>query len=281
VRSGRFTLRLPRTESTLDQDQEWFEVEYEGERRRMRIHDYAGLYRVPDLYEAVVYDRLRCASPPRIVNLLTSVLADWPTDAADLRVLDLGAGNGIVASELKGAGVREIVGLDLIPEAERAARRDHPEAYRDYVVADLTDLSEDDHRRLRERRLNCLAVVAALGFGDIPPDAFANAVNLLLPEGWLGITIKETFLSPDDDSGFACLMRAMINDRIIDVQAHQRYCHRVSLSGDKLFYYAIVGRKLRDVPDSLVKDAIEGRRRESIKARDGAGLLLGGEAPDA
>jgi 2-polyprenyl-3-methyl-5-hydroxy-6-metoxy-1,4-benzoquinol methylase len=281
VRSGRFTLRLPRCEKAVAQDQEWFEVEYDGHRRRMRMHDYAGLYRVRGLYEAVVYDRLKCASPPRIVNLLMSVLADWPTDADDLRVLDLGAGNGIVGSELRSAGVREVVGLDLISEAEMAARRDHPRAYRDYVVADLTDLDEDERRRLRADRLNCLVVVAALGFGDIPPEAFAAAMNLIQPEGWLGITIKETFLSPDDDSGFARLLRAMINDRIIDVQAHQRYCHRMSLDGRKLFYYAIVARKLRDVPASLVEDAVEHRRRDALKARDGAGLLLGGVAPDA
>jgi len=281
VRSGRFTLRLPRTEKTIDQDQEWFEVEYDGHHRRMRMHDYASLYRVPGLYEAVVYDRLKCASPPRIVNLLMSVLADWPTDADDLRVLDFGAGNGIVATELRRAGVREIVGLDLISEAEMAARRDHPRAYRDYVVADLTELDEGERRRLRAERLNCLVVVAALGFGDIPPDAFATAMNLIRPEGWLGITIKETFLSPDDDSGFSRLLRAMINDRIIDVQAHQRYCHRMSLDGRKLFYYAIVARKLRDVPSALVEDAVEGQRRDAIKARDGAGLLLGSAAPNA
>ena len=90
---------------------------------------------------------------------------------------------------------------------------------------------------------------AALGFGDIPPGAFARAFNLIATKGWLAMTIKEDFLDPQgDDSGFARLLRSLIDKGIIEIQAHQRYCHRLSIDGQQLFYVAVVARKTADIP---------------------------------
>ena len=66
------------------------------------------------------------------IRMLTQVLEDWPQSPSDLRVLDLGAGNGIVAERLTEAGVGHIVGVDLLEEAAQAAERDRPDAYDDY-----------------------------------------------------------------------------------------------------------------------------------------------------
>lgn len=243
-----YIIRLPESGADLEQDQEWFELEADGRCRRLRIHDYAALYAVPGLYEALVYRALRCRSPRRLTHLLTTVLEDWPLGPGDLRVLDLGAGNGVVADHLRKAGVGHVVGLDLIPEAAAAARRDRPGVYDEYVVADLQDLDADDASRLGAHRLNCLVTVAALGFGDVPPLAFAQAYNLIADPGWLAMTIKEEFLEPDGEGGFGRLVRRMIDDGIVEVQAHHRYCHRRSITGDKLFYVALVARKLHPVP---------------------------------
>jgi SAM-dependent methyltransferase len=195
-----------------------------------------------------------------VTRLFAAVLKDWPTNPEDLRVLDLGAGNGIVAEHLRRIGVSEMVGLDLLLEAEKAAERDRPDLYEDYVVADLCELEAPEEKRLRARSFNCLVTVAALGFGDIPPEAFATAFNFVEDDGWIVLTIKEDFLCSEDDSGFARMLRLMINEGILDLQAHQRYCHRISLAGEKLFYIAIVARKLHDLPMSLVhrsQDATE------------------------
>jgi len=223
-------------------------VENAGRRRRLRIHDYAELYRVPGLYERLVYDTLKCTSPRRIGELLRAVVADWPRGLTDLRVLDLGAGNGCVAEVLRRLGVPHIVGLDLIPEARDAARRDRPDAYDDYFVADLCDLDPADDAALRGHRLNCMVTVAALGYGDVPPRAFGTAFNLIDAPGWLAMTIKEDFLNPEDQSGFARLMRRMIEQGVVEIQAHHRYCHRRSITGARLFYVAVVARKRRHVP---------------------------------
>lgn len=273
-----FAIRFPEENDNLEQDEEWFEFELNGRSRRLRIHDYAELYSVPGLYEALIYDKLGCKSPQRLAKLLGAVLADWRTDASDLRVLDLGAGNGIVAEELGKLGARHVIGLDLLEEAEAAADRDRPGLYADYLVADLSRPSRSDLDRLERHQLNCLVSVAALGFGDIAPESFTTAFNAIAPGGWLGMTIKDEFLDAGDNSGFAGFVKALIDQNIITVQAHQRYCHRLSISGEKLYYVAVVARKICDIPTSLSSDI--DKRQDAPSNRDfkGAGhvaMLLG------
>src|SRR4051795_3312355 len=91
-----FVLHLPDDANrSADQDEEWFEVEYDGETRRLRFHDYAEIYSIPGLYEELIYERLRCESPRVIARLLAQELDRRDVAPAKLRVLDLGAGNGI------------------------------------------------------------------------------------------------------------------------------------------------------------------------------------------
>ena len=249
--SAGFDVRFPNIDSKLDQDQESFEFKLGGQTRRLRIHDYAEIYKIPGLYEALVYQKLRCSSPRRLVQLMSSVLWDWPEEPWDLRVFDLGAGNGRVASELRMIGCGYCVGLDLLPAARAAARRDCPRTYDDYVVADLCTLSEMLAKRIKRHQLNCLVTVAALGFGDIPAAAFARAFNLITESGWLAMTIKDRFLE-DRGSDLSWLFREMISQGMIEIQAQQRYCHRRSITGERLFYIAIVARKNGHIHDDLM-----------------------------
>ena len=62
------------------------------------------------------------------------------------------------------------------------------------------------------------------------------------------MTIKEDFLDQSDDSGFSGLVRQMIELDFLSVQAHHRYCHRLSIDGEQLFYVVVVGRKNADIP---------------------------------
>ena len=41
--------------------------------------------------------------------------------------------------------------------------------------------------------------VAALGFGDVPPEVFTAAFDLVEDGGWVAFTIKEDFLDGGDD----------------------------------------------------------------------------------
>jgi SAM-dependent methyltransferase len=257
TRSGSLHVEFP-GDDELEQDHEWCRVTVDGKTRDIRFHDYDEIYAIPGLYEFLFYERLECCSPEVVRSLLEQELEAEDADPASLRVLDLGAGNGMVGEELADLGVRSIVGIDLLPEASAAAHRDRPGIYRDYFVLDLTELPDARRRDLQRHRFNALVTVAALGFGDIPPLAFAEAFNLVSDGGWIAFNIKEDFLSDSDPSGFSKLIGRLLETGIVEKRAEKVYCHRLSTTGDELDYVAIVGTKCSDVPAELIREA-EGR----------------------
>jgi predicted TPR repeat methyltransferase len=246
-------IRIPEAHPAVDQDEEWCEVCMNGRTFRVRFHDYAEIYAVPGLYEALFYDKLQCCSPQTVCGLLGDELKAEGIDLGDLRILDLGAGNGMVGEQLEGAD--SIVGVDIIEEAAEAAVRDRPGVYEDYLVLDFTDLPSPARELLERRRLNCLITVAALGFGDIPPRAFAEAFNLIADDGWIAFNIKEDFLSSKHRTGFSRLIRRMLDAGVLERLDQREYPHRLSVAGEPLHYVALIGRKHEDVPDELVEGA--------------------------
>lgn len=244
----RFEIRFPTRDSVIDQDEEWCEVALDGSTRRFRFHDYDELYSIPGLYEQLFYDELECRSPAAVCGLLREELGKAGVDPADLRVFDVGAGNGIVGEELDRMGADTLVGVDIIEEAAEATRRDRPGLYDDYFVLDLTDIPDDARRELEAKRFNCLTSVAALGFGDIPPRAFAEAYNLVSDGGWLAFTIKEDFLGDEDKTGFSQLIEMMLDEGNIELRGQRRYRHRLSTAREPLHYVAMAARKKREVP---------------------------------
>jgi SAM-dependent methyltransferase len=271
---GRVNVRLPpkadAEKSGLDQDEEWCEVEIDGRWKRIRFHDYHEVFGVPGLYEALFAERLECRSPSQVVSLLEDALAEHPEAPRDLRVLDVGAGNGMVGEELRRTGVEDVMGIDIIPEARIAAERDREGTYRDYLVADLTALDSTDRRRIESFAPNCLTVVAALGYGDIPTEAFLSACSFIPNEGWIAFNIKEDFLVEGEDrSGFSNLVRTLQREGALEVEAMRRYRHRLSVHGVPLRYVAFVGRKRRpfgrvepsDTAADAARPAAAGSRR--------------------
>lgn len=250
MRESRWDVRLPET-SGLGQDEEYCLVVEDGRERRVRFHDYHEIFARPGLYEQLFDETLKCVSPRVVSSLLGEEVERAGGDPGDLRVLDLGAGNGMVGEALVDRGVGAVVGADIIPEAAEAALRERPGVYADYVIADFTDLPADAREALAARRLNALTCVAALGFGDIPPAAFGTACNLIADGGWLAFNIKETFVDGEDSSGFSRLIEAATGRELIDVQVSHRYRHRVAIDGTPLHYVAMVARKRADIPAEL------------------------------
>jgi SAM-dependent methyltransferase len=229
-------------EAAASQDTEWCEVMIGDERRTVRFHDYHEIYEVPGLYEHIFHDHLQCSSPEEVVSLLAQQLAAAGQDPAALHALDVGAGNGLVGEQLEQLGVASLVGVDIIEEAAAAARRDRPSVYDDYVVCDLTDLTERQRARLGKPAL--MTTVAALGFDDIPPAAFAEAFGAAADGAWIAFNIKADFLDEaDDESGFRGLIRRLVREGALEVLASRRYVHRPSIAGEPLEYVAVVGRK--------------------------------------
>jgi len=240
-------LRLPQLGQTVPQDAEWCEIYDEGKWRRLRFHDYDEIFERPGLYEYLFYDLLRCQSPQRVVGLLQEVRADLHV-SEPLRVIDLGAGNGIVGDELRRIGAVAVAGVDILEEARTAAQRDFPQVYSDYYVADMTDPSAAVDRGLRALRPNALACVAALGFGDIPPMAYHSAVGYVAIGGFLAFNIKAEFLDVRYTHGFSELIRRMVTAGVVRIDATCRYRHRLSAGGEPIFYTAMIATKMAEIP---------------------------------
>jgi trans-aconitate methyltransferase len=236
----------------MGQDEAFFYF-YDGdEKRQLRFHDYDKIYQVPGLYEQLFYDRLKCISHRKVCDILKTTVEQAQQSPTELRVLDLGAGNGMVGEALKGLGVSRIVGVDIIPEAAAAAERDRPGIYDDYYIVDLTRLSDEEREELESWSLDCLTAVAALGFGDIPPKAFMQAFNLLESNSWVAFNIKETFLDNSDKSGFSRAIRELIFSEYLNLHHLERYRHRFSIDGTPLYYFAIAGKKNADIPEGFL-----------------------------
>lgn len=247
IRNGPFPIRFPKLVD-LDQDEEWCEVEIDGQWKKIRFHDYNEVFAIPGLYETIFYRTLLCNSPHRMTELLGEVLAEQSIDPQSLRVLDFGAGNGMSGEALHTLGVRKIIAADILPEAKAANWRDRPWVYYDYLIADFTQLGEEDQKTLEDFKINSLVTVAALGYGDIPPKAFETAYNLVEAGGWLGFNIKADFLSSKSTSGFSALINRMIQDQFIEVHLYKRYQHRLNIAGEPLFYIGLVAKKLKQLP---------------------------------
>ena len=251
---NRYRIQFPPADvRELCQDEVYFYLQTERGRERIRLHDYDRIFAVPGLYEQVVYDRLRCQSPTTVVDVLRSSVSQSSQHLNGLRVLDLGAGNGMVGEELKKHGVSRLVGADIIPQAKDATERDRPGTYDAYYVADFANLSDEDRKEMNSWSLDCLVCVAALGFGDIPAIAFLEAFNMIADSGWIAFNIKETFLDHSDDSGFSQLIRELIFSEYLDLYHLRRYRHRFSIEGEPLYYFALGGKKNADVPLSFVE----------------------------
>lgn len=245
-------LALPPPDTSLPQDREWCVVHWGGEWHRIYIHDYQALFGIPGLYERLLGDVLKCDSPTVVCSLLAERMQVAGDPATGLRVIDLGAGNGMVGEELRGAGASRVVGVDIIPEAADATERDRPGVYDDYQVTDMTRPDGESMESLQSEDFNAMTCVAALGFGDIPTAAFVNTFNLVRSGGWIAFNIKEDFLLREDSTGFARLIRDMEAGGALRTLERRRYRHRLATNGDPLHYVAVVGRKLRDhpVPDA-------------------------------
>ncbi|MCA9234171.1 MAG: hypothetical protein KDA44_01785 [Planctomycetales bacterium] len=250
----RHRIQFPPYEShDVAQDEAYFNL-VEGDRKlRIRFHDYDRIYERPGLYEQVFYERLKCSSPQKVGELLRRSLSAVGKSISELRVLDLGAGNGLMGEELKRDGVARLIGADIIREAKLAADRDRPGLYDEYFVADFTDLSDELRQEIDEWSIDCLTSVAALGFGDIPPAAFFQALQFVQVGGWVAFNIKATFLDKSDTSGFSRFVRELIFSEYLDICHMERYRHRLSMEGLPLYYFALVAQKSHEIPADFLK----------------------------
>ena len=240
----RHDIQFPKKfSSKVKQDEAFFFLREGSERVRLRFHDYNEIYARTGLYEQIFYERLKCASPKKVSKILETSVANYSGNFNELRILDLGAGNGMMGEELKSRGVARLVGVDICDEAKEAAYRDRPGVYDAYYIKNFTKLDDKAAKEICEWQFNCMVSVAALGFGDIPTKAFMNAVNMVEKGGWIAFNIRDTFLDRSDTSGFSKTIRRLIATNYFELFHIEKYRHRLSIDEKPLYYFALVVKK--------------------------------------
>lgn len=213
-----------------------------SEHEIVHLHEYTRIYAVPGLYEHVVQERLRCRSPQVAAAGFLRAAARLGLNPGSMTVLDVGAGTGQVGELVRRGGVARVVGVDSLPAAREASLRDRPGIYADYVVGDFLrgDLLRE---ALRPHGLGGLVSAGAFGGTHATPQALENALDLLPPGAPVAFTIDERWMDQSDPDGFgAAVERLEAAGGGLAVMERTRFQHRVTTTGEPIFYQLIVGR---------------------------------------
>ena len=106
-------------------NEEFVWLSQNGKERKLRLHDYVQMYRIPHLYEQIM-EKLQAKSHTVLSSLLINRVTQASGTVEDLVVLEVGAGSGMVGKALTDLGVKSIVGIDILPEAAISAAREYP-----------------------------------------------------------------------------------------------------------------------------------------------------------
>lgn len=216
----------------------------DGRTDRLRLHEYERIYAVPGLYEEIVQRRLACETPARIAALLAWAAHELDWEPAEVRVLDVGAGNGVSGEALTRAGLRPVAAVDLRPAARAAAQRDRPGLYDVYLAADLLALPAGAAKAIRAREPNALAVAGAIGTGHLPPAALSAAMDLLVPDALVAYAVEAGSSDPDVDGVRTLEADLRAAGRLHD-EHRERYRHRLTTTGGERWWEAVVARVIR------------------------------------
>ena len=247
--SNQFQVRLPENSEDLPINEEYFFITEGGQERRLKLHDYDEVYRIPGLYSYLALEKLSYRSPDVMSTLLVENLNSSGDSVQMLKLLELGAGSGLFGQAITKLGVTSIIGIDIVPEAAIAAQRDSPGVYQNYFVEDLTQLSLSTRELLEMEQLNGFVCCSALSEGHIPVKAFATGVNLIKNDGWVLFNLSKTSYDCEQDCPeFVQFYRHAIAQGYLQIQCTKTYLHRRFFNGQSLEYVAIVAKKQSNIP---------------------------------
>ncbi|NEO98486.1 MAG: hypothetical protein F6K58_07375 [Symploca sp. SIO2E9] len=247
-----YDVKFPITNNKLRREDEYFIIIQNEQEQRLRIQDYSKIYTIPGLYEYVLIDLLKLKSHEVISKLLIDEVVKSQSYAAELSILELAAGVGLVGKSLKDKGVKSIVGVDLIQEAAEAVKRDRPDAYDRYYVEKLPHVTEEIQKELENYKFNCLVCASALT-GGLPGSAFAFAYNLISDGGWIAFNIRDNLINTQSNHNSGRMIATIIKEGILKVAIKESYQHRISVTGDPLQEIALIGLKMRNIPLEIIE----------------------------
>jgi hypothetical protein len=156
---------------------------------------------------------------------------------AEIVLLDLGAGTGMVGELAHNLGVSTLIGIDSLAAARAACLRDRAGLYRDYLVGDLAAPEPRLLARLRRHRPTALISAGAFGGTHAPPAALLNALTLLPAGAPVMFTIDERWLQSDGPGGYHT---AVLDSGRLRLLERERFTHRLSTAGHPILYELVV-----------------------------------------
>jgi SAM-dependent methyltransferase len=226
-----------------EQDKESFVLNHNGHSREIRVQDYDSIFSVPDLYEEVIHKKLECNSPSIIASFLNSYFSRQQRDPHSANVLELGAGNGIVAEALRHYGFRRFYGIDRSLVAAAAAQRDRPGLYQSYAVANLGHPVGEKLESLSNFSPSLLLAVSCLGFSDAGVTNFLSGLTYI-KGGIFMVTLRDRFLD-EEGSDFRKMFEILREEGYVQMEEPVKFVHRKSTDGRPIYYYALMGRMVQ------------------------------------
>lgn len=207
----------------------------------VHLHEYERVYAVPGLYEHVVQELLQCRSPQVAAEGFVRAAASLGLEPGSMTVLDVGAGTGLVGELVRRGGVANVVGVDSLSAARAACLRDRPGVYAEYVVGDF-ELGDGLREELRPYEFGGLVSAGAFGGAHATPRALENALAILPPGAPVAFTIDERWMDESDPEGFGAAVERLVADGALMVTERTRFRHRVTTTGEPIYYQLVVGR---------------------------------------
>jgi hypothetical protein len=227
--------------------QELIRVRFDdGRVQDLYLHDYEQVYSLPGVYEQIVQARLGCRSPVELASMLAEAADERGWRRGDVRVLDLAAGNGVSGEALAAAGLRPVLGTDIVLSARTAALRDRPGLYDRYLTLDLLHLSSDQRAAILGLRANALNCVAPVGdhASQLPPDVLIAGAALLESDALVAYMHDPT-LGVDDPVTAELWAARLGSGTEARELTRRRYLHRYTVNGEPLEMDGVVWRLRR------------------------------------
>ncbi|MCC6572904.1 MAG: hypothetical protein IT462_03850 [Planctomycetes bacterium] len=197
------------------------EVMRDGAWERIDFNDCEKIFGVPGLYEEIFHRRVDWQSHARVSWLLDNTLKQFNDRPQNLRVLELGAGNGVVGERMRELGIRALAGLDASSSARDAAHRDRPGLYDEYFVAEDGGISPRQTSAIQAFEPNCLLAVASIGCRHARA-ATLEAVTSLLPAGaWL--VVNAGYEWSDGGMNYATVLKEMAARNLVEINSYSIY----------------------------------------------------------
>ena len=131
---------------------------------------------------AATYDedvrRLGYATPERIADALCECVAD-----RNARLLDVGAGTGLLGKELHGRGFRHLIGMD-------ASYGMLSEAARKGIYGGLSRMALGRPLGFANQTFDGLLAAGIFSSGHVSPESFTEICRVVRPGGWVVFSLK-------------------------------------------------------------------------------------------